>query len=97
MKEAARPVGWEQKILQEGQQELKELAGLAVTAKQVERVSEQLGQEATPSSAPRSVCRIGRGRSRLQNNCRPTVEAFGHALDGAESQCHSCPALPGPK
>lgn len=31
---------------QEGQQDLKELAGLEVTAKQVERVSEQLGQQA---------------------------------------------------
>jgi len=31
---------------QEGQQDLKQLAGLEVTAKQVERVSEQLGQQA---------------------------------------------------
>jgi hypothetical protein len=31
---------------QEGQQDLKELAGLEVTAKEVERVSEQLGQQA---------------------------------------------------
>ena len=63
MKEAARPVGWEQKILQEGQQELKELAGLAVTAKQVERVSEQLGQQATPSSGAK-VCLSDRAWSK---------------------------------
>jgi hypothetical protein len=36
----------EKKSFQEGHQDLKQLAGLEVTAKQVERVSEQLGQQA---------------------------------------------------
>jgi len=39
---------------QEGQHDLKELAGLEVTAKQVERISEQLGEEA--ESWRTSVC-----------------------------------------
>lgn len=40
---------------QEGRRDLKELAGLEVTAKQVERVSEQLGQQAQSWQAPASV------------------------------------------
>ena len=40
---------------QNGRQDLKELAGLEVTAKQVERVSEQLGQQAQSWQAPASV------------------------------------------
>jgi len=42
---------------QEGQEDLKELASLEVTAKQVERVSEQLGQQAEswrPTACPAS-------------------------------------------
>jgi len=41
---------------QDGRQDLKELAGLEVTTKQVERVSEQLGQQAQSWQAPASLC-----------------------------------------
>jgi hypothetical protein len=40
---------------QDGRQDLKELAGLEVTAKQVERISEQLGQQAQSWQAPTYV------------------------------------------
>src|SRR6266699_3943938 len=46
-----------------------------------------------PVSEPRSLRRLGSGRSRLQDDHRATTEAVGNALDSQPRQRNYCPSL----